>query len=127
MKIPASLKSEISYSRNVLKAGLDAVSTVRNEAPNQQIVPELARAVRSAGVPAAVGVAVGVLCGCVALKSRRGRGALVGGWVGGLIGLGAGVAWGSRKTTAAIAHQAAKNFSTVRDAHWVEKNPIAYA
>jgi hypothetical protein len=51
----------------------------------------------------------------------------VGGLVGGILGFGGGVAWGSRKATSAVARRAAKNFGAVRDQHWLEKHPIAYA
>ena len=127
MKFPASLKSEIDYSRKLFEAGLNAVTTVRDGAPRQTLASELARAVRSAWVPAAVGVAVGALGLCLGRKSKSGRDALTGGLVGGALGFASGVVWGSREVTAGVARQAARNLGTVRDAHWLERNPITYA
>jgi hypothetical protein len=124
MRIPASLKSEFTYSRKLFEAGLNAAG---DGARNETLGPEFARAARAAWVPAAVGVAVGILGVCLVTKSRSGRGALVGGLLGGIIGFGGGVAWGSREATSAIARRAAKNVDEVRDQHWLEKNPIAYA
>jgi hypothetical protein len=51
----------------------------------------------------------------------------VGGLLGGVLGFGGGVAWGSREAASAIARRAAKNLGAVRDQHWLEKHPIAYA
>jgi hypothetical protein len=127
MRIPASLKSEIAYSRKLFEAGLHAATTVRDGAPNQALAPELARAARSAWAPAAVGVAVGALGVCLARKSKSGRDALAGGLLGGVLGFASGVVWGSREVTAGVAHQAAKNLGRVRDAHWLERHPITYA
>ena len=127
MKIPAFLKSEITYSRKLFEAGLNAATTVRDGAPNQTLAPEFARAARGAWVPAAIGATAGILGICLARKSRPGRDALVGGLLGGILGFGGGVAWGSRQATATIARRAARNLGTVRDAHWLEKNPITYA
>jgi hypothetical protein len=124
MNIPTSLKSEIAYSRKLLEAGLDAVTAVRDGAPNQTLAPEFARAARDAWLPAAIGTAVGVF---LARKSKTGRGALMGGLLGGAVGFGGAVAWGSRQVTGVIARRAAKNLSAVSDAHWLEKHPITYA
>jgi hypothetical protein len=127
MRIPATWKSELDYSRQLMDAGLDAVASVREASPNQKIVPEYARAARDSWAPAVVGAAVGILCGYMVKKSSPARAALVGGCVGGAIAFGASLTWGSRKTTGAIARQAAKNISKVNDAHWLEKHPVAYA
>jgi hypothetical protein len=126
MRIPASLKSEFTYSRKLFEAGLNAAS-VGDGAQNETLAREFTRAARAAWAPAAVGVAVGVLGVCLVAKSRSGRGALVGGLLGGVLGFGGGVAWGSREAASAIARRAAKNLGAVRDQHWLEKHPIAYA
>lgn len=127
MRMPASLKSEISYSRRLLEAGLDAAVAVRDGAPNQTLAPELVGAVRSACVPAVIGAAVGVLTLRLARKGRSGRAALLGGLVGAAIGFGGGFGFGLREITALVAECAAKNIGVVRDARWIEKNPINYA
>ena len=129
MRIPAVLKSEFTYSRKLFEAGLNAAgaSAVGDSARNETLAPEFARAARAAWVPAAVGVVVGILGVCLVAKGRSGRGALAGGLLGGILGFGGGVAWGSREATSVIARRAAKNLGAVRDQRWLEKNPIAYA
>ena len=124
MRIPASLKSEITYSRKLFEAGLNAAASVRSGRPKQNVASEFARV---AWVPAVIGATIGVLYVCIARKSKSGRHALVGASVGGVLGFAAGVTWDSRKATATIVRQAAKNIATVNDGHWLEKNPIAYA
>jgi hypothetical protein len=49
------------------------------------------------------------------------------GWLGGVIGFGAGFAWVSRRLTASMACQVRRNIGRVRDEHWLEDNPIDYA
>jgi hypothetical protein len=127
MRMPASLKSEIAYSRKLLEAGLDAAIAVRDGAPNRTLTPELVCAARSAWVPTLIGAAAGVLTLRLAGKGRSGRDALVGGLVGAAIGFGGGLGFGLRQITAMIAQGAAKNLVVVRDAHWIEKHPINYA
>jgi len=125
--MPASLKSEIKYSRKLFEAGLDAAITVRDGAPNQTLAPELVCAARSAWVPAVIGAALGVLTLRLARKGRSGRGALVGGLVGAAIGFGGGFGFGLREVTALVAQRAAKNLGVVRDARWLERHPVNYA
>ncbi len=125
--MPASVKSEIVYSRKLFEAGLNAAVAVRDGAPNQTLAPELVDAVRTACLPAVIGAALGVLTLRLARKGRSGRGALVGGLVGAAIGFGGGFGFSLREVTAMIAQGAAKNLGVVRDAHWLEKHPINYA
>lgn len=127
MKIPASLKSEMAYSRRLLEAGLNAASAAPDGAPHQTLAPELARAARSAWVPAMIGAAVGVLAVYSARKSRPGRGALLAGLIGGAFGFSGGVAWSSRAATSVAVRHAAKSIGAVRDERWLQKHPIAYA
>jgi len=49
------------------------------------------------------------------------------GLVGAVIGLGAGLAWESRRLTASAAESALKNIGRARDEHWLAKHPIDYA
>ncbi len=111
----------------LFEAGLNAATAVRDGTPSQTLASEFACAASSTRVPAAPGAPIGILGVCLVRKGRSGRAALVGGLVGGVLGFGGGFAWGSREAVAVIARQAAKNLGTVRDAHWLEKHPIAYA
>jgi hypothetical protein len=123
MRILPTLKSEAVYARDIVKAGLDAASSVRKTPPGDS----LARVSQSALLPAALGAAVGILGVYLGRKGRAGNAAVLGGLVGCALGFSGGVAWGTRARTGAAARGAMLNVQAVRDAHWLEKNPIAYA
>ncbi len=74
------------------------------------------------------GAALGALsAGLQRRDARRSRAAAVGCVVGSALGLSAVMAWRSRELTRSAARKAVRGINTVRDAHWLEKNPIAYA
>ncbi len=123
MRIPASLKSEIGYYRKLLDAGLDAAIVVRDGS----IAPELTNAARNAWAPALVGAAIGFVGLRLVRKNKSGRDALVAGLLGAAVGFGGGVGLGLRGVTGKMLSGAAKNLGNVRDARWLEKNPITYA
>jgi hypothetical protein len=127
MRISDSLKSDLQYAGDLVAAGLAAAASVRKCAKDQALKPALGHAVRIAWAPALIGAAVGVLAVCWQHDRRTGRHALLGGLMGGAIGFGSGFACGTRSITAGIARNAVDNVNVVRDAHWLEKNPIAYA
>jgi hypothetical protein len=51
----------------------------------------------------------------------------MGGLVGSALGFGGGVAWASRGFTGTAARHAIRGVNNVRDARWLERNPIDYA
>jgi hypothetical protein len=113
MRVLPSLKSEAIYARDIVKAGLDGATS------GKKAVTNLA--------PAAVGVAIGILGVYLGRKGRVGNSALLGGLVGGALGFSSGVVWGTRQEARQGYRQAAQGVQAVRDAHWLEKNPVAYA
>ena len=123
MRILPTLKSEASYARDIVKAGFDATGKV----PAGENAPSLARVSQSALAPAALGAAVAILGVYLGRRGRLGNAAILGGLVGCTLGFACGVAWGTRARTGAAARNALHNVQAVRDAHWLEKNPIAYA
>ena len=126
MKILPTLKSEAIYARDIVKAGLDA-ATSAGKTPAGERAPSLARVSQSALAPAALGAAVAILGVYLGRKGRPGTAAVLGGLVGCALGFTGGVAWGTRARTGAAARNALQNVQAVRDAHWLEKNPVAYA
>ncbi len=126
MRILPSLKSEVIYARDIVKAGLDGAASAGKAAPGEPQAT-LARASQSAIAPAAIGVAIGVLGVYLGRKDRNAVAAMLGGLVGGALGFTGGVAWGTRERTRTCCQHAAHNVQAVRDAHWLEKNPVAYA
>jgi hypothetical protein len=123
MELLPQLKSEVVYARNIIKAGLDAASS----AGKDQDKPTLARASQVALMSAALGIAVGALGVYLGRRDRNATAAVLGGLVGGALGFTGGVAWGTRERTRSAVHNAAHNVQQVRDAHWLEKHPVAYA
>ena len=106
MRIPSSFKSEVIYARDIVKAGLDVAVPL---------------------APAALGAAVGILGVYLGRKGRNGNTAVFGGLVGCALGFSSGVAWGTREEARQRYLDAAHHVQAVRDAHWLEKHPIAYA
>jgi hypothetical protein len=126
MRIPASWKSDLAYAKNLVDAGIQGAASVRKVAVHQTLASS-GRATRAAWVSAAIGAAIGIGSAWLAPERKSRYGVLMGGVVGGSLGYGGAVAWGSRDRTAAIASGAMRNVNAVRDARWLEKNPIAYA
>jgi hypothetical protein len=127
MRVLPSLKSEVIYARDIVKAGLDAATSAGKECPDKKPAATLAHASQTALAPAALGVAIGVLSVYLGRKGRFGTTAVVGGLLGGALGFTGGVAWGTRQRTRDYYLNASHNVQAVRDARWLEKNPVAYA
>jgi hypothetical protein len=127
MRILPLLKSEVIYARDIVKAGLDAAASAGKMVSGEEPKSNLARLGRSALAPAALGAAIGILGVYLGRKERLGHTALLGGLVGCALGFTSGVAWGTRAQARVCCLTAAHNVQSVRDAHWLEKNPIAYA
>jgi hypothetical protein len=116
-----SLKSDISYLRNLIEAGVDGVTSAWKGTGD--------RGFKTDGVwaPAAVGAGIGVMSVCLKRnRPRFKRKVAVCGLVGSALGFGVGVAWASRAFTGTAARSALQKVNGVRDAHWLERNPIAY-
>ena len=121
MQILPSIKAEFLYARDVVKAGVEGATSSGAGAAG------LTRASQSALAPAALGAAIGILSIYLGRRGRSGSAAVVGGVVGGALGFTGGVAWSTRQHARACCRNAAHGVQAVRDAHWLEKNPIAYA
>jgi hypothetical protein len=117
------LASDIAYFRNMVKAGLDGITSARNERSGI-FTPRWKAA---AWTPALVGAAIGALSTCFDKKRRSVPRAAIGGLVGSALGFGGGVAWASRSFTGTAARHAIRGVNNVRDARWLERNPINYA
>jgi hypothetical protein len=127
MRILPSLKSEVIYARDMVKAGLDAAASAGKSVPGEEPTADLARVSQSALATAALGAAIGLLSVYLGRRGRLGNTAALGCLVGGALGFTGGVAWGTRQQTRLCCLNAVHNVQTVRDAHWLEKNPVAYA
>jgi hypothetical protein len=114
---------DVRYARDLVEAGLDgAASALRRT--NAAAAPALKDTVWA---PAAVGAIVGLLGACSASRRKSGYHLALGGLVGTALGFGCAVAWQSRGRAETAARGAIDKIATVRDARWLEKNPVAYA
>jgi hypothetical protein len=107
-----SFRSDIAYVGDLVEAGWNGAIGARRPASTASI-----------WAPAAVGAIAGALSASFSGPRRSRQRALTGSVLGAALGL----LWGSRAVTAAAARGAARKVNTVRDAHWLEKHPIAYA
>ena len=121
MTVPHTLSSDARYVADLVQAGMDGIITVRK---TTGIRPALKGSVWA---PAIIGAVVGASTASMRGNRKSGRGVALAGLVGSLLGLGCGVAWASRDYTGALARGAMRKINTVRDARWLEENPIDYA
>ncbi|MGD0791861.1 MAG: hypothetical protein ABR920_08835 [Terriglobales bacterium] len=121
-------KSNADYGRRLFNSGIEGARSGREEfLDGESFTPFLSESVRSALKAAALGVGIGVLGSCPGYRQRSIIRALTYGLLGGAIGLGAGLAWKSRRLTGSVAGSALRNIGRVRDERWLTKHPIDYA
>lgn len=121
-------KSNAEYGRKLLDSGIEGARSGQEAYLNgKSLTPFLSESVRSALKPAALGACVGVIGSYAGYRQKSIIRSLAYGLLGGAIGLGAGLAWNSRRFTASVAGGAMKNIGKVRDEHWLNKHPIDYA
>jgi len=110
-----------SYLKELTSAGFNGAASGR-VSPDR---PPTSWVVLSA--PAALGAALGAFRNQRFGKHKSSSSIALGGLVGGIVGCGAAVAWASRGRIGSAVRGAARSVQTVRDAHWLEANPINYA
>jgi hypothetical protein len=119
-----SLRSDLSYFRQLVGAGWDGIASARQEL-NSGVFPSPRQAVL--WTPAAIGATIGVL-GPRLIGNRKSASSMaMGGLVGSVLGFGAALAWSSRRFTGPAARKAVRNVNAARDARWLETHPINYA
>lgn len=119
MEVLRSVKTELEYVRKIAVAGWKGIHSAPQESKRAPLGPTW--------VPPLAGAITGVLARAVIGKRRSTAGLAFGGVVGSVVGLGAGVAWESRQTIRAAARKSLRAMNEVRDARWLEENPIDYA
>ncbi len=116
------------YGRKLVESGLAGARSGREEfLHGSPLATFLNRSVRHALGPAMIGACLGALGSSPTIFHRRRDRVLVGGLLGGIVGMGVGFAWQSRRLTESVASGAWKNLNKVRDEHWLERHPIDYA
>lgn len=121
-------KSEVEYGRRILGSGLEGIRSGREEfLQGKPLAPFLSKSAIEALKPAAIGACIGMLGSLAGNHQKSMSKALLFGLLGGAIGFGTGMVWESRSLTGSAARGALRNVHTVRDGHWLEKHPVAYA
>ena len=128
MKVSEWSKSSIDYGKKLMDSGLDGARSGEGEfLQGEPLAPFLEESAQYALKPAALGMLLGVLGSFVGSGPKSTSKTLGYGLLGGAIGFGLGVVWGSRRLTASVAISAFRSIGKVRDEHWLEHNPIDYA
>jgi len=122
MATRTTLSSNFDYARSLIDAGLQGIVSAGREAgglarPNLR---------RDELLPAVIGAGIGILSASLTGDRKSTTRIAAGCLVGGALGFGLGVAWGSRDFTRSAVQGALRNMNTLRDDRWLEKNPIAY-
>jgi len=121
-------KSNADYGRKLLNSGLEGARSGREAfLSGRPQAPFLNESARHAVTAAAIGTGIGLLGSFSAIRHKSPGRAVAFGVLGGVLGLGAGVAWENRCLGASVVSGALRNIGRVRDEHWLEKNPIDYA
>ena len=116
------------YGRRLVESGLAGARCGREEfLHGSPVATFLNESVRHALAPAMIGACLGALGSSPTIFHRRRERVLVAGLLGGIVGMGVGFAWQSRRLTESVASGAWKNLNKVRDEHWLERHPIDYA
>ncbi len=121
-------KANADYGRKLLDSGIEGARSGEEAfLDGEPLTPFLSESVQRALKPAAIGACIGVLGSCSGYRQKSIVRTLVYGLLGGVIGLGAGIAWESRCLTASVASGALRNIARVRDERWLTRHPINYA
>src|SRR3954449_7345824 len=124
MDADRTLHSDLAYLKELASAGWTGFASTCQETKVPVFSPPLKRA---AWGPVAAGATLGVIGARYATTARRRSTLALGGAVGTAVGFAAAAAWASRHLTRAAARNAARRINGVRDAHWLDLNPIDYA
>jgi hypothetical protein len=121
-------RSELEYGRKVLESGMEGARSGRTEFLRATTSPSsISGSFRNALKPAALGACIGVLSSCPGSRRASMGETIARGFLGGVIGFGAGIAWQARRLAASVARGALDSMGKVRDEHWLERHPIDYA
>ncbi|HEY4901697.1 MAG TPA: hypothetical protein VIH91_12855 [Terriglobales bacterium] len=118
----------LRYGRSLANSGAAGMRNGRdiylNGKPLGTVLSQKARA--SLGL-AAIGACAGLLQCFASGRDRRIPKGILLGAVGSAVGFIAGFSWKTRDLTSSMVQGAARNMSSARDAHWLERHPIDYA
>jgi hypothetical protein len=126
MEIETWLKSEVGYGEELIRAAVTGARSAQEKAFAEE--PAVLRCSARGSLPWAV---IGASMGLVALywgsRRKSAQSAAAFALLGAVVGFSTNMAFSTRQLTGKTVRGAMKNINTVRDAHWLAKNPIDYA
>ena len=128
MKIHPAITTNVAFGKRLVDSSIEGASSGSRRALEEEPLTDvIRRAMREAGMPAAIGACVGAAASLWKGDGRAPRNAVLGGLVGAALGFSAGILWGSRNLTGAMVKGAVASVNATRDQHWLERHPIDYA
>ena len=127
MSITEKIKSNIAYGQELVESGVEGANEARKatlKAP--ETVDMVTAAAQESWQGATIGVLAGAIFGVLTDDRKPLRGVITGGLLGAVAGFAGSFAWKTRPLTSSMVHGASKRIGTVRNQHWLEKNPINY-
>lgn len=127
MSITEKVKENLAYGKELLESGVEGAKEARESVlVSEESSHMVTAAAQESWQAATIGVLAGAICGVLADDRKPIRGVVAGGLLGAVLGFGGSFAWKTRPLTSAMARGAGKRIGTVRDEHWLSKNPINY-
>jgi len=127
MSITEKVKENLAYSKELLESGIEGANEARKAVLKSEGTTDIVTAAAQESWQAAtVGVLAGAIFGVLTDDRKPVRGVIAGGLLGAVLGFGGSFAWKTRPLTSAMARGAGKRVGTVRDEHWLTKNPVNY-
>jgi len=119
-----SLGSNLAYYRELAAASIDGIAAARREIETGIFKGPLPSLVWA---PAAVGGVIGALGAGMTRRRNPTFKTALGSLAGTLVGFGAGLACASAPLLRPVTRTSVRRINAIRDARWLEKNPIDYA
>ena len=127
MSISETIKTNIAYGQELLDSGVDGAREARQSLLEAREATDMVTvAAQESWQAAAIGVLAGVIVGVLADDRKPARGIVTGGLLGAALGFAGSFAWKTRPLTSTMVRGAGKRIGTVRDQHWLAKNPVNY-
>ena len=127
MSISEKIKSNIAYGQELIESGVEGAKEARKATLDAPETSDLvSEAARESWQGATIGVLAGAIFGVLADDRKPLRGVIAGGLLGAVAGFAGSFAWKTRPLTASMMNGASRSIGTVRNRHWLEKNPINY-
>ncbi len=119
-----SVAEKIDYTGKLMRAGLNGLVHANGTHPAREMVPILEESTRHSLMAAAIGAGIGFIsCSLLPRRSRTIPTVLA----CGAVAFCADFTWMNRRIGSEMAKGAVHEMEKVRDAHWLELNPIDYA